>query len=59
MKFVIMDNRRIIEDFENLDDAMNNLKRVRKDNPDIVGDLLVVKIHYAPGSNPKILSIYG
>ena len=44
MKYAIMDNDGIIEDFHTLEDAFENIDRVRADN-DIHGDLKVIEIH--------------
>jgi len=45
MDFAIMDNNGIIETFSSLDEAQDSVGRVRKDNDDIEGDLLVIEIH--------------
>lgn len=46
MKFAVMDNKGIIEGFRSVDDAINNIDRVRKENDDIQGDLKVIEIHH-------------
>lgn len=46
MDYAIMDNKGIIEDFNTLDEATNNIDRVRKENIDIEGDLKVIEIHF-------------
>lgn len=43
MDYAIMDNNGIIEDFNNEDDALNSIERVREEN-EIRGDLKVIKI---------------
>ena len=43
MDYAIIDNRGIIEDFNNEDDALNSIDRVRDENT-ISGDLKVIKI---------------
>lgn len=43
-EYAIMDNQGIIEDFDYEEDALNSIERVRKENRDIRGDLLVIKI---------------
>lgn len=45
MNFAIMDNKGIIEDFNDFDEAVSSLERVREENNDIVGDLKVIEIH--------------
>jgi len=45
MKFAIMDNCGIIEDFDNLDTAIESIERVREEET-IVGDIKVIEIHY-------------
>ena len=44
MKFAIMDNNGIIEDFNSYEDAFNSIDRVREDNEDIKGDLKLIEI---------------
>ncbi len=41
---IVLDNKSIIEDFEDELAAKANLGRIRQDNPDIEGDLIVAKI---------------
>ena len=45
MKYAIMDNKGIIENFNTLDEATNDIDRVREENTDIEGDLKVIEIH--------------
>jgi len=45
MKYAIMDNKGIIEDFSSLDEAFGSVDRVREENTDIKGDLKVIEIH--------------
>lgn len=44
--FAVMDDKGIIESFDNLDDAMSSLDHIRNENKDIKGDLQVIKILY-------------
>lgn len=47
MKYAIMDNKGIIEDFNTLDEIdQNTIDRVREENTDIKGDLKVIEIHF-------------
>lgn len=46
MKYAIMDNKGIIEDFNTLYEATNNIDKVREENTDIEGDLKVIEIHF-------------
>ena len=46
MKYAIMDNKGIIEDFNTLDEATNNIDKIREENTDIKGDLKVIEIHF-------------
>jgi len=46
MNIAIMDNNGIIEDFDSIEEAIENIDRVRNENDDIVGDLKVVEIHH-------------
>ena len=39
-----MDNKGIIEDFNSEEECFENLKRVRKDNNNIEGDLKIIQI---------------
>ena len=43
---IVLDNKSIIEDFQNELVAQANLGRIRQDNPDIEGDLIIAKIIY-------------
>jgi hypothetical protein len=44
MKYAIMDDNGIIEDFRDEDEAFNSIDRVRDENKDIKGDLKIIKI---------------
>ena len=44
MKYAIMDNKGIIEDFRTEEEAFHSIERVRQENKDIEGDLLIVHI---------------
>jgi len=46
MDFAIMDNKGIIETFNSLEEAINNIDRVRKNNDNIYGALKVIEIHF-------------
>jgi len=46
MSIAIMDNKGIIETFNDIDDAIGSIDRVRKENNTIQGDLKVIEIHY-------------
>ena len=44
-KFAVMDNNGIIEDAETLEELTSKEDEIRRENPDIQGDLLFIEIH--------------
>jgi len=44
MEVIVLDNQGVIETFNDEDTAIDSLDRIRQDNQDIKGDLIVAKV---------------